>query len=574
MTTVDPIITQLFGPEGPFEIVIEPVLGIDLQVYKKRMRSLREVAESAAVRVDTDFLVQGDQRLNYAEHDAWARSASAALAAIGVESGDRVAIVSANSIEWVAMFWACVGSGVVTVPLNAWWKTEELEFALNDSGTKVMLCDLRRWELVRDLVPSLTELTHVFVIGLTEPDGIARPASELFEQKDPPAFSGAAPLEDDLAAILYTSGTTGKPKGATVTHRQVIGNLQNIMCASVVSAMRAAEAGTPSKYQAGSLLVVPLFHVTGCLATMVTSYATGGKLVLMPPGRFDAEHAMATIEAERVSSIGGVPTIMWRIVESENFSKYDLSSVTRISYGGAPAAPELVTRINECFPQAKSALTTAYGLTETASVATANAGADYLNHPDSCGRPVPTVEMRVVGDDGTDAPLDGKGEVWLRGPTIMLRGYWNRPDANAEALTADGWFKTGDIGRIDAEGFLYLIDRAKDMIIRAGENIYCVEVENILFEHPDVLDAAIVGVPHKQLGEEVKAVVQRRPGSDVTAEDIQAFCRLHLADFKVPEYVEIIDAPLPRNPAGKVLKNILRGGASAFAPSESDDSAL
>ena len=574
MTTVDPIIAQLFGPDGPFEIVIEPVLGIDLQVYKKRMRSLREVAETGALRVDTDFLVQGDQRLNYIEHDAWARSASSALAAIGVEAGDRVAIVSANAIEWVALFWACVGSGVVTVPLNAWWKTEELSFALDDSGTKVLLCDLRRWELIRALAPSLKDLTHVFVIGLTEPDGIARPASELFDKQDASGFIGAAPAEDDLAAILYTSGTTGKPKGATVTHRQVIGNLQNIMCASVVSAMRAAEAGTTSKYQAASLLVVPLFHVTGCLATMVTSFATGGKLVLMPPERFDPDHAMATIEAERVSSIGGVPTIMWRIVDSENFSKYDLSSVTRISYGGAPAAPELVTRINECFPQAKSALTTAYGLTETASVATANAGADYINRPDSCGRPVPTVEMRVVGDDGADAPLDGKGEVWLRGPTIMLRGYWNRPDANAEALTPDGWFKTGDIGRIDAEGFLYLIDRAKDMIIRAGENIYCVEVENILFEHPDVLDAAIVGVAHKQLGEEVKAVVQRRPGSDVTAQEIRDFCRAHLADFKVPEYVEIIDDPLPRNPAGKVLKNILRGGASSFAPSESDDSAL
>jgi long-chain acyl-CoA synthetase len=574
VTSVDPIISQLFGPEGPFEIVIEPVLGIDLQVYKKRMSSLREVIESGAVRPDTDFLVQGDRRLNYAEHDLWVRSASVALANIGVEAGDRVAIVSANSIEWVAFFWACVGTGVVTVPLNAWWKTEELEFALDDSGTKVMLCDLKRWELVRELLPTLTALTHVFVIGLTEPDGIALPASDLFADSSAPAFSGPPPDEDDLAAILYTSGTTGKPKGATVTHRQVIGNLQNIMCASVVSMMRAGEAGAPSEYQAGSLLVVPLFHVTGCLATMVTSYATGGKLVLMPPGRFDADHAMATIEAERVSSIGGVPTIMWRIVDSENFSKYDLSSVTRISYGGAPAAPELVTRINECFPQAKSALTTAYGLTETASVATANAGADYLNHPDSCGRPVPTVEMRVVADDGKDAPLDGKGEVWLRGPTIMLRGYWNRPDANAEALTADGWFKTGDIGRIDAEGFLYLIDRAKDMIIRAGENIYCVEVENILFEHPDIIDAAIVGVPHKQMGEEVKAVVQRRPGSDVTVEEIRDFCRLHLADFKVPEYVDIIDDPLPRNPAGKVLKNILRGGASAFAPSESDDSAL
>ena len=544
-------------PGGPFEIGVEPVLGVDLQVYKQRMRSLREVVEGAAARADTDFLVQGDRRLSYGEHDAWVRSAVAWLRAAGLEPGDRVAIVSANSVEWVALFWACATAGFVAVPLNAWWKTEELEYALGDSGTRVMVCDPRRWDLVRGIVDGLPALER---------------AGPIFADAAAPAVDGPAPAEDDLAAILYTSGTTGKPKGATITHRQVIANLQNIMVGGIVGAMR--NGGLESPYQSASLLVVPLFHVTGCLATMVTAYATGAKLVLMPPGRFDPDHAMATIERERIGAIGGVPTIMWRIVESPNFARYDLSSVTRISYGGAPAAPELVARIDECFPQAKRALTTAYGLTETASVATVNAGADYFSHPGSVGRPVPTVEMRVVTDEGHDAAVGETGEAWFRGPTVMVRGYWNRPDANAEVLTPEKWFRTGDIGRLDEEGFLYLVDRAKDMIIRAGENIYCVEVENVLFDFPDVLDAAIVGVPHKELGEEVKAVVQLRPGSTATAEDIRAHCRQHLADFKVPEYVEFVDAPLPRNPAGKVLKNILRGGQSAFAPSESDDSAL
>lgn len=573
MTETDPLL-QLFSPGGPFEIGIEPVLGVDLQVYKQRMRSLREVVDAAALRGDTDFLVQGDRRLSYAGHDAWVRSAAAWLADQGLTPGDRVAIVSANSLEWVALFWACATAGYVAVPLNAWWKTEELEFALGDSGTKVLVCDARRWELVRDVVDGLGDLTTIAVVGLDAPDGRAVPAAPIFATPDAPAVGGAAPAEDDLAALLYTSGTTGKPKGATITHRQVIANLQNIMVGGIVGMMRNPEPEDAPQYQSASLLVVPLFHVTGCLATMVTAFATGAKLVLMPPGRFDPDHAMETVERERIGAIGGVPTVMWRIVESPNFSKYDLSSVTRISYGGAPAAPELVARIDECFPQAKRALTTAYGLTETASVATVNAGADYFGHPGSVGRPVPTVEMRVVTEDGRDAEVGETGEVWFRGPTVMIRGYWNRPDANAEVLTPEKWFKTGDIGKLDEEGFLYLVDRAKDMIIRAGENIYCVEVEHVLFDHPDVLDAAIVGVPHKEMGEEVKAFVQLRAGSTATVEDIRAHCRTHLADFKVPEYVAFVDAPLPRNPAGKVLKNILRGGQTAFSPSESDDSAL
>jgi long-chain acyl-CoA synthetase len=305
---------------------------------------------------------------------------------------------------------------------------------------------------------------------------------------------------------------------------------------------------------------------------MTLNYAQGAKLVLMPPGRFDPDLAMATIERERVTSFGGVPTIMWRIVESENFEQYDLSSVVRASYGGAPAAPELVQRIHERFPAVRSTLTTAYGLTETASVATSNSGDDYRTHPGSVGRAVPTVELRVVDPDGGDVPAGATGEILLRGPTIMMRGYWNRPEATAAAVDGDGWFRTGDIGRLDAEGFLSLVDRAKDMIIRAGENVYCVEIEQVLFEHPDVVDAAVVGVAHKVLGEEVKAVVQLRPGSATGSDEIRAWCSERLANFKVPEYVELRAEPLPRNPAGKILKNQLRGDEPAF--SAADDAVL
>jgi long-chain acyl-CoA synthetase len=487
-----------------------------------------------------------------------------------VQRGDRVALVSANVPEWVITWWACATLGATLVPLNAWWKAEELEFGLSDSEAKVLIADSRRIEIVRRRLGSLPKIERVFVID-GPGDETVRPFVELIADAGDPGMPESPIDEDDVLAILYTSGTTGKPKGATVSHRQAIANVQNIIVMGVAQAMRGtpppeAEAGL----QSSSLLVVPLFHVTGCLSTMTLAYATGAKVVLMPVGRFDPEIAMETIEREKVTAIGGVPTIMWRILESPNLEKYDLTSVKRASYGGAPAAPELVERIERVFPHMRKTLTTAYGLTETASVATAHGGDDYFAHPGSVGRAAPTVELRVV-DGGHDAPVGERGEIWIKGPTVMAHGYWRRPDANAAAFT-DGWFHTGDIGYLDADGFLYLVDRAKDMIIRAGENVYCVEIENVLFNHPDVIDAAVVGVAHKTLGEEVKAVVQVRPGATTTAEELQEFCREQLANFKVPEYVEIRTEPLPRNPAGKVLKNLLRGGESAFATS--DDQAL
>jgi long-chain acyl-CoA synthetase len=573
VTTRDDAIAELTAPGGAFEIVTEPVLGIPLQVYRSRMRSMRDLIAQGDTKGDAEFLVQGDHRLTYAEHNALVRRAAAELLARGVEPGDRVALLSANTVDWVVMFWACAGMGAVCVPLNAWWKADELEFGLQDSGTRVLFCDEKRWAIARDVVDRLPELEHVFVTGLDVPDGRAEPASALFEGDDPGRLPSVEVDEDDLLAILYTSGTTGRPKGATLTHRQAIANLQNIFCVGIATAGRGSSAAEKSRgLRPTTLLVVPLFHVTGCLSTMTLNYAQGAKLVLMPPGRFDPDLAMATIEREQVTSFGGVPTIMWRIVESPNFEQYDLSSVVRASYGGAPAAPELVQRIHERFPAVRSTLTTAYGLTETASVATSNSGEDYRTHPGSVGRAVPTVELRVVDPAGNDVPTGETGEIWMRGPTVMIRGYWNRPDATAAAVTPDGWFRTGDIGRLDADGFLDLVDRAKDMIIRAGENVYCVEIEQVLFEHPDVVDAAVVGVAHKVLGEEVKAVVQLRAGSTVGTKEIQSWCSDRLANFKVPEYVELRDEPLPRNPAGKILKNQLRGDETAF--STADDAVL
>jgi long-chain acyl-CoA synthetase len=565
----------LTGPGGPFEVVTEDVRGVSLQVYKSRLHSMRDLIDMSNGRGETDFVVQGGRRLSYAGHNARVRATAAGLTARGLQRGDRVALLSANSPEWVVAFWACAAASAVCVPLNAWWRAEELQFALEDSGSRVLICDERRWELVKHLPDVLPALEQVYVIGTQTPAAGVAAFGELEADGDPGGFPAVDVDEDDIAGIFYTSGTTGKPKGATVTHRQTLANLQNLFLLGTVQMMQgsAPPAELSGTTQAASLLIVPLFHTTGCHSTMVLTYASGGKLVLMPPGRFDPDAAMRLMQDERVTSIGGVPTVMWRLIESPNFGSYDLSSVTRISYGGAPSGAELVERISEAFPNAKSGLATAYGLTETASVATAIGGDDYVAHPGSAGRAVPTVELRIVDSHGNDVPREETGEVWIKGPTVSSHGYWNRPDANAESFT-EGWFHTGDLGRFDAEGYLYIVDRAKDMLIRGGENIYCVEIENVLFEHPDVIDAAVVGVPHKTLGEEVKAVVQLRPGSSASAADLQHFCAEHLAAYKVPAHVDLVFQPLPRNPAGKILKQALRGTTTSFAAEEASDSAL
>jgi acyl-CoA synthetase (AMP-forming)/AMP-acid ligase II len=316
------------------------------------------------------------------------------------------------------------------------------------------------------------------------------------------------------------------------------------------AAPAAAPGSAPA--QGAQLLSVPFFHATGCHSTLQGATSGGTKLVLMY--KWNPERALELIERERITSFGGVPSMVWQVLQSPDFEKRDTSSIQGIGYGGAPAPPELVRKIDEMFPGRMPS--NGYGLTETSSLSTANSGLDYQRKPDSVGVPVAAVEIKVVDDDGNEVPTGEIGELWIKGPNVV-KGYWGKPEATASAFT-DGWLHTGDVCRLDDEGFVFIVDRAKDMIIRGGENVYCSEVEAALFEHPAVLDVAVIGVPHQVLGEEVGAVVQPKPGAVVTEAELQAHARERIAAFKVPVRVWFRDEDMPRNPAGKLLKRELR----------------
>lgn len=578
----DPAVA-LTGPGAPFEVVTEEVAGIETKVYKQRMKSLREVLNNSGGFGDKDFVVQGERRLTYASHIEAARQMAATLAGdFEVKKGDRLAILSANTSEWIISFWAAQAMGAVSVPLNAWWKSEELTYALEDSGTRVLVCDSRRLEVIREVAHHLDFLEAIFVSGGYSGDdeigGIKVFPFERLLDSDPSHAPQWEIDEDDPAAIFYTSGTTGKPKGSISTQRNIIANLQNVTFFGLLNRMIKPPAqhsgGAMLQVEMASLLVVPLFHVTGCYATMIVYLATGGKIVLMPPGPFDATVAMKMIEEEKVTSFGGVPTLVQRVIDHPDFETYDLSTLNQVVYGGAPPPVELARKVKERLPNVSGAggAGMAYGLTETAAIATLNVGDSYFEKPDSAGKPLPVVELMIVKDDGSEAAPGERGEIWIKGPTVSP-GYWKKPEATAEAFT-DGWLHSGDIGILDEDGWLYVVDRAKDMIIRGGENVYSIEIEDVVYTHPDVAECAVVGVPHPDLGEEVKVVVVPGPDAKLDAAEIQELCAKHLANFKVPSIVEFRETPLPRNPAGKVLKPALRGDGTAFEEDPESDSAL
>ncbi|MGZ4703796.1 MAG: class I adenylate-forming enzyme family protein, partial [Acidimicrobiales bacterium] len=378
-----------------------------------------------------------------------------------------------------------------------------------------------------------------------------------------PTFPDVPIDEGDYAVIFYTSGTTGRPKGAISSHRNMVANLQNTIFNTVAIAMVAPDtAASPDAGQTTALLTSPLFHVSGCHSSLVVGTLGGLKLVI-PAGRFEPDKALKLIQDEKVTIWATVPTMVWRVCEFPDRHEYDTSSVTSVAFGGSPSADELQRMVRETFPNVKST-SNAYGLTESSSVATVISGPDALEKPTSVGPPVPVVEIRIADASGAEVAQGETGEVLIRGPIIMP-GYWGKPEATAETVI-DGWLHTGDIGRVDEDGYLYITDRAKDMIIRGGENIYCVEIEQRLVEHPEIADAAVIGVPHLELGEEVKAVVQLVDGSELTEADVRAWVAEALANFKVPAYVELTTDKLPRNASGKLLKNVLRGqGEVSFA---------
>jgi long-chain acyl-CoA synthetase len=550
------------APASPFEIEERVIRGVKIKTWKNAPPSLAAVFEASKPFAARDYIVIDEDRVTFDAHRRAVAHLAKRLIADGVKKGDRVAIVMRNLPEWSVAFWAAVLVGAIVTPLNAWWTGAELEYGLADSGTTLALVDAERWERMREHVDNCPDLKRVYVCRSYE--DISDPRVKKLEDLIGVPNSWAALSEIDLpnvaldpeddATIFYTSGTTGKPKGAVITHRNVISNFFNAMCAQARSFLRRGEAlPVPDpNVQKANLLSVPFFHATGCFAVMIPAVFGGSKLVLQR--RWNADQALELIQREKITSAGGVPTIAWQIIEHPRFHEYDLSSLETVSYGGAPSAPELVRRLRERLPQIKTGQ--GWGMTETSATATSNFGEDYERKPSSCGVPTPTGEVRIVGGDGKDLPVGEVGELYYRGP-IVVRCYWNKPQATAETFI-DGWVKTGDLAKIDEEGFVYIVDRAKDMLIRGGENIYCVEVENALYDHPAVMDAAVIGIPHRTLGEEPAAAVHLKPSVTATEEELRHHVAQKLAAFKVPVKILFLPETLPRNANGKIMKKDLK----------------
>ena len=550
--------TRLIGPGLPFEIESVDIAGVATKAWKNAPPNLRAILAASAEYGEREALVYEDERWTYAAHfNAACRFAWALQTRYGVTKGDRVAIAMRNFPEWSVAFWGAAAAGAVVVPLNAWWTGEELEYGLRDSGGLVAVLDgerLARIEPHLDSVP----LRHLIVAKAGQMD--LPVIADTFEDAlaaapEAPGLPDVALEPEDDATIFYTSGTTGFPKGALGSHRNICSNVMTTAYSAALGQMRRGIEPTVlggEKIFTAGLLSVPFFHATGCHSILAPSILSGAKLVLMH--RWSPEHALQLIEREKITGFGGVPGMVWQVLEHPDFDKYDTSSIVGIGYGGAPSAPDLVRNIGSGFPQAEPA--NGYGLTETSSVTTVNRGEDYRRKPDSAGPAVPVCTVKITDDDGNEVALGEVGEIHIAGPNVV-KGYWNKPEATAESF-ADGWLRSGDLGRMDEEGFVYILDRAKDMLIRGGENVYCVEVEDALYAHPAVMDAAVIGRPHHILGEEVCAVVQIAAGQNADEAQLMAHCREHIASFKVPILIDCRSEPLPRNANGKIMKAQLK----------------
>jgi long-chain acyl-CoA synthetase len=554
--TREQVIDEFTSAGGMFQIVEQIVHGVPMRVYAVPPRTLRDVLASTAQFGDNPFLVYQEERWTFSEHlRIVAGVARHFRDAFGVAKGDRVAIAMRNYPEWAMAFWACQALGAVTVPLNAWWTGSELAYALRDSGAKVVVADGDRAERIRSELAGLPVDAVITVRASSPVPGTLRWEDVVAAGDGGTELPEADIDADDDATILYTSGTTGAPKGAIGTHRNHCTNFLNTVLGGAVGLVLASESGDvpAAPPPLCALQTFPFFHIAG-LTGLYTYTGVGGKLVLMY--RWDTTEAVRLIETEQVTALAMVPTLVRRLLESPGLASRELSSLAGIASGGAPVPPDLITRIESDFNRKVSPVN-GYGLTETTSAVIANVGERYFEHPDSVGKPVPGTDVRIVDPGGPDARTGDIGELWVRGPNVV-RGYWNRPAETSEAFT-DGWFHTGDLGYIDADGYVYVVDRLKDVVIRGGENVYCAEVENVLFQHPAVFDAAVIGLPDPVFGEEVAAVIQPRPGTAAGADDIRAFVADRLAVFKVPTRIVLRDEPLPRNAVGKVLKRELRG---------------
>ncbi len=539
----------LTGPSGAFEIVDAEIRGETLKVFSSTPPSLRHLFQAARGHGDKPFLVYEDELWSFAETvDRIDAMGSMLVEHYGIKPGDRVGIAMRNYPEWIASYGAITSVGAIAVSLNAWWTSEEIDYALEDSGCALLIADRER---IDRATPVLERLGIPAVVVRSEgglPNGVDRLEDVVVAGASLPEVA----IEPDQdAMILYTSGTTGHPKGAVATHRAVLTALTCFACAATANRM-SQPSKESSPWPVSFILIVPLFHVTGLVPVMLGSFAGGYKLVMMY--KWNPERALELIEREHITQFVGVPTMSWDLLESPDFASRDTSSLLSVGGGGAPAPPELVTKIENGFKSGRPGI--GYGMTETTAYGPQNSGDNYLRKPRSAGRAVPVLQVKVANEAGVELPRGEIGEIYFRGANL-IRGYWNKPEATAEAFT-DGWFHSGDLGRMDEEGFVFVEDRAKDMVLRAGENVYSAEVEAAIYTHPAIHEAAVFGIPHKRLGEEVSAAVIAKAGQTIDVEELRDFLKQHLAGFKIPSVIEVHSEPLPRNAAGKFLKRELR----------------
>ncbi len=545
----DQAIATLTGPGCPFEIVEKEIDGQTMKVFANLPASLREGFLAARLHGDKTFLVYEDETWSFG--DTLRRVdeiADALVSRYGVESGDRVAISMRNYPEWIMSFAAVVSVGGIAVCMNSWWKTDEVVYGLEDSSPRLLIADIERFRIAE---PALSRLGIQAMVVRHEgelPGAVDRMEDVL--------QSGAAMPDvlvgpDDDATILYTSGTTGFPKGAVSSHYAVCSSLRSFACRALAGTM-SQPTKEPNPFETCFILAVPLFHVTGLVPVMLSCFMNGIKLVMMY--KWSPERALELIERERVTQFVGVPTMTFDLLESPDFETRDTSSLASVGGGGAPMPPELVGRVDKTFERARPGL--GYGMTETNAYGPQIAGDDYILRPRSTGRSVPTLEVKAFDEDMNPLPPGEIGELCFRGPNL-IRGYWNKPEATAETII-DGWLRSGDLGRVDEEGFVFVEDRLKDMVLRAGENIYCAEVEAIIYEFEDVHEAAVFGMPHERLGEEVACAVLPKRGRSIDIEILRVHLSAKLASFKVPSIIEVVTEALPRNAAGKILKRDIR----------------
>ena len=544
--------TELVSAGQVFELETVSVHGNPLRVFKNAPRTLGEVWLTAAKRGDIPYLIFDDVVTTFTEADKQVRSLAAWLQAQGIQPGDRVAVGMRNYPEWVIAYWATQCIGAVLVSLNAWWVTDELKYALSDSGARAVVVDGERQDRLSNEV--LKDLgIHIAVVARGE----VRQGWAMWHEVSANAKPDIRDVNmdtDDIATILYTSGTTGRPKGAVSTHRAILSSIMAFSARNTIFQM----SGTKLKDVDGPevptsfILIVPLFHVTGCVPVMLSCFVAGLKLAIMY--KWDPEKALEMIEREQITNFVGVPTQSWDLVNSPAFEKYDTSSLRAVGGGGAPSPTSLVGKVNDKVKNGNPQL--GYGMTETNAFGPAITGSDYLSHPTSTGRASWPMFVEVRDENLKPVPTGQSGEIWFFGP-MLIRGYWNRPDATAETIV-DGWLRSGDLGRLDADGYVYVEDRVKDMILRAGENVYGAEVESAIYEHPAVHEAAVFGVPHERLGEEVGVAILVNDGMTLTPEELWTFLDVKIAKFKIPTQVVIMSEPLPRNAAGKFLKRELQ----------------